>query len=142
MAQPARADHQQPDHQQHQAGRAVVAADLAAQRAANSSAQIEDLKIAAQQFQSAVGSELLVAKLDGKSRLITRHNRVTVNRILGAFRVVWSCLSAHSQKTRQRPLSFDQSSTTGRIFFVLRLTLKIDTLSGLLTDGGHMRRHL
>jgi len=69
MAQPARADHQQPDHQQHQAGRAVVAADLAAQRAANSSAQIEDLKIAAHQFQSAAGSELLVAKLDGKLTL-------------------------------------------------------------------------
>lgn len=116
MTQPARADHQQPDHQQHQVGSAVVAADLAAQRAANSLAQIEQLKIAPQQFQPAVGSGLLIAKLDGKLAL----DHPPQPRYRQPHPWGLSCrreLRRHAlQSPRQRLLFFDQSSTTGRIF--------------------------
>jgi hypothetical protein len=57
-----------------------------------------------------------------KSRLITRRNRATVNRILGAFGVRWSHVAMYSEKTRQRPLFFDQIVKSTKIIFVSRLT--------------------
>src|SRR6202011_1283392 len=57
----------------------------------------------------------------GSSRLITRHNRRTFNRIFGAFRVVSSCVAAALQMTRQRPLFFDQIVESTRIIFGSRL---------------------
>jgi hypothetical protein len=58
-----------------------------------------------------------------KSRLITRRNRATVNRILGAFRVRWSYFAVHSKKTRQRPLFFDQIVESTKIIFASGLTV-------------------
>src|SRR5271165_4297765 len=70
MSESARADYQQPDHQQYQMGTAVVAADLMlTQCAPNARLQPEELKIAAHQFQPAVGRELLMTELDRKLSL-------------------------------------------------------------------------
>ncbi|MGO9060115.1 MAG: hypothetical protein ACLQU2_22450, partial [Candidatus Binataceae bacterium] len=40
-----------------------------------------------------------------KSRLITRRNRATVNRIRGAFRVRWSHFAVHSKRRARGPFS-------------------------------------
>jgi (1->4)-alpha-D-glucan 1-alpha-D-glucosylmutase len=56
--------------------------------------------------------------------LIARRNRFTFNRILGAFRVVWSCVAAYFQVARQRPLLFDQSAKSPRNFVGLGLIVE------------------
>jgi hypothetical protein len=49
--------------------------------------------------------------------LIARHNRVTFNRIFGAFGVVSSRVAAALQMTCQRPLFFNQIVESTRIIF-------------------------
>jgi hypothetical protein len=51
-----------------------------------------------------------------KSRLITRHNRATVNRIRGAFRVRWSHFAVHSDRRARGPFSSIKLSNQPNLF--------------------------
>jgi hypothetical protein len=75
VLKPARADHQQTDHQQHHVSTAVIAARMLTQGTSNPWIQPNELKVAAHQFQTTVGSELLVTELDRK--LVLDHPATT-----------------------------------------------------------------
>src|ERR1700692_4517584 len=91
------------------------------QRSANPHLQLDDLKVAAHQFQSAVGSELLVTELDRKLLLDRLPQPPYLQPHLWGLRVVPSCVTAALQMTRQRPLFFDQIVESTRIIFGSRL---------------------
>src|SRR6202051_1120548 len=93
------------------------------QRSANPHLQLDDLKVAAHQFQSAVGSELLVTELDRKLLLDRLPQPPYLQPHLWGLRVVPSCVTAALQMTRQRPLFFDQIVESTRIIFGSRLAL-------------------
>src|SRR5271167_3667983 len=77
MSESARADYQQPNHQQYQMGTAVIAADLMlTQGPPNARLQPEEPKIAAHQLQPAVRRELLMTELDRKLSLDPAPRRV------------------------------------------------------------------
>src|ERR1700722_10544124 len=91
------------------------------QRSANPRLQFDELKVAAHQFQSAVGSELLVTELDRKLLLDRLPQPPYLQPHLWGLRVVPSCVTAALQMTRQRPLFFDQIVESTRIIFGSRL---------------------
>src|ERR1700688_1769105 len=91
------------------------------QRSANPRLQFDELKVAAHQFQSAVGSELLVSELDRKLLLDRLPQPPYLQPHLWGLRVVPSCVTAALQMTRQRPLFFDQIVESTRIIFGSRL---------------------
>src|SRR5712692_7290072 len=53
----------------------------------------------------------------GRSRLTSRLNRPTFNRISGASRVAWSCVGYALYTTHERPFFFNQSTSTSKNFF-------------------------
>src|SRR5215472_16730491 len=57
-----------------------------------------------------------------RSRLITRRNRATVNRIFGAFRVRWSHFAVLSKRRATGPFSSIISFNRPEIYFASRLT--------------------
>src|ERR1700693_244616 len=91
------------------------------QCAANPRLQLDELKVAAHQFQSAVGSELLVTELDRKLLLDRLPQPPYLQPHLWGLRVVPSGVAAALQMTRQRPLFFDQIVESTRIIFGSRL---------------------
>src|ERR1700680_4364397 len=91
------------------------------QRSSNPRLQLDELKVAAHQFQSAVGSELLVTELDRKLLLDRLPQPPYLQPHLWGLRVVPSCVTAALQMTRQRPLFFDQIVESTRIIFGSRL---------------------
>src|SRR6202011_3303655 len=90
-------------------------------RAPNSRVQPDQLEVAAHQFQSAVGSELLVTELDRKLLLDRLPQPPYLQPHLWGLRVVPSGLAAALQMTRQSPLFFDQIVESTRFNFGLRL---------------------
>jgi hypothetical protein len=62
--------------------------------------------------------------------LTSRLNRPTFNRISGASRVASSCVGYALYTTHERPFFFNQSISTGKIFFALRL-------ASYILDTGH-----
>src|ERR1700688_3862770 len=90
------------------------------QRAANPRLQLDELKVAAHQFQSAVGSELLVTELDRKLLLDRPPQPPYLQPHLWGLRVVPSCVTAALQLTRQRPLFFDQIVESTRFNFRIK----------------------
>ena len=77
-----------------------------------------------------------------KSRLITRRNHVTVNRIRGAFGARWSHFAVQSERRARGPFSSIKSLKFGKIIFASGLrnsrTLWWLTKPGavrLLSDG-------
>src|ERR1700693_6230031 len=91
------------------------------QRSANPRLQLDELKVAAHQFQSAVRSELLVTELDRKLLPDRPPQPPYLQPHLWGLRVVPSCVTAALQLTRQRPLFFDQIVESTRIIFGSRL---------------------
>src|SRR6202162_778865 len=91
------------------------------QCAANPRLQLDELKVAAHQFQSAVGSELLVTELDRKLLLDRLPQPPYLQPHLWGLRVVPSCVTGALQMTRQTPLFFDQIVESTRIIFGSRL---------------------
>src|SRR5271169_1626810 len=91
------------------------------QRSANPRLQLNELKVAAHQFQSAVGSELLVTELDRKLLLDRLPQPPYLQPHLWGLRVIPSCVTATLQLTRQTPLFFDQIVESTRFNFGLRL---------------------
>src|ERR1700692_3128184 len=92
------------------------------QRSANPHLQLDDLKVAAHQFQSAVGSELLVTELDRKLLLDRLPQPPYLQPHLWGLRVVPSGVAAALQLTRRTSLFFDQIVESTRINFGLGLT--------------------
>src|SRR3984893_11988514 len=126
VLEPPRADHQQPDHQQDQVSAAVIAACMLTQRSSNPRLQLDEVKVAAQQFQSAVGSELLVTELDWKLLLDRLPQPPFLQPHLWGLRVVPSGVAAALQTTRLSPLFFDQIVESTRFNFGLRLCYACD----------------
>src|ERR1700723_810434 len=93
------------------------------QPSSNPRLQPDDLKVAAHQFQSAVGSELLVTELDWKLLLDRLPQPPYRQPHLWGLRVVPSGVAAALQTTRQSPLFFDQIVESTRFNFGLRLSL-------------------
>src|SRR5580704_5605972 len=91
------------------------------QRSAHPRLQLDQLKVAAHQFQSAVGSELLMTELERKLLLDRPPQPPYLQPHLWGLRVVPSCVTAALQMTRQRPLFFDQIVESTRIIFGSRL---------------------
>src|SRR5271167_1497010 len=91
------------------------------QRSANPRLQLDELKVAAHQFQSAVGSELLVTELDRKLLLDRLPQPPYLQPHLWGLSCCLSCVAAALQMTRQRPLFFDQIVESTRFNFGLRL---------------------
>src|SRR6202795_2878222 len=91
------------------------------QRSSNPRLQLDELKVAAHQFQSAVGSELLVTELDWKLLLDRLPQPPYLQPHLWGLRVVPSGVAAALQTTRQSPLFFDQIVESTRFNFGLRL---------------------
>src|SRR5271155_5020938 len=91
------------------------------QRVPNSRVQPDQLKVAAHQFQTAVGSELFVTELDRKFALDRLPQPPYLQPHLWGLRGVPSCVTAALQMTCQRPLFFDQFVESTRINFGLRL---------------------
>src|SRR5580704_10545546 len=92
------------------------------QRSAHPRLQLDQLKVAAHQFQSAVGSELLMTELERKLLLDRPPQPPYLQPHLWGLRVVPSCVTAALQMTRQWPLFFDQIVESTRIIFGSRLT--------------------
>src|ERR1700693_2524790 len=92
------------------------------QRSANPRLQFDELKVAAHQFQSAVGSELLVTELDRKLLLDRLPQPPYLQPHLWGLRVVPSGVAAALQLTRQTSLFFDQIVESTRINFGLGLS--------------------
>src|ERR1700730_16091633 len=67
-----------------------------------------------------------------KSRLITRRNRATVNRIRGAFRVFWSHVAVHSGRRAGGPFSSINLPKSLRNYFASGLTLDNEEFHELL----------
>src|ERR1700687_1319848 len=95
------------------------------QRSANPRLQLDELKVAAHQFQSAVGSELLVTELDRKLLLDRLPQPPYLQPHLWGLRVVPSGVAAALQTTRQSPLFFDQIVESTRFNFGLTLIISI-----------------
>src|SRR3984885_12256937 len=93
------------------------------QRSANPRLQFDELKGAAAQSQSPVGSELLVTDWDRKLLLAPLPQPPYLQPHLWGLRVVPSCVTAALQMTRQRPLFFDQIVESTRIIFGSRLSM-------------------
>jgi hypothetical protein len=93
------------------------------QRSAHPRLQLDQLKVAAQQFQTAVASELLVTELEKQLLLDRPPPPPYLQPPLWGLCVVPCCVTApHApQMTRQRPLFFDQIDESSRIIFGLRL---------------------
>src|ERR1700722_3711333 len=91
------------------------------QRSSNPRLQLDELKVAAHQFQSAVGSELLVTELDRKLLLDRLPQPPYLQPHLWGLRVVPSGVTAALQMTRQSPFFFDQIVESTRIIFGSRL---------------------
>src|SRR5580704_9662839 len=91
------------------------------QRSSNPRLQLDELKVAAHQFQSAVGSELLVTELDRKLLLDRLPQPPYLQPHLWGLRVVPSGVAAALQTTRLSPLFFDQIVESTRFNFGLRL---------------------
>src|SRR3982075_2893800 len=87
------------------------------QRSSNPCLQLDELKVATHQFQSAVGSELLVTELDRKLLLDRLPQPPYLQPHLWGLRVVPSGVAAALQMTRQSPLFFDQIVESTRIIF-------------------------
>src|SRR5579863_5431252 len=87
---------------------AVIAASMLTQRSSNPRLQLDELKVAAHQFQSAVGSELLVTELDRKLLLDRLPQPPYLQPHLWGLRVVPSGVAAALQMTRRMSLFFDQ----------------------------------
>src|ERR1700688_3725142 len=97
------------------------------QRSANPRLQFDELKVAAHQFQSAVGSELLVTELDRKLLLDRLPQPPYLQPHLWGLRVVPSCVTAALKMTRQSPFFFDQIVESTRIIFGSRLATNAPT---------------
>src|ERR1700722_13238603 len=93
------------------------------QRSANPRLQFDELKVGAHQFQSAVGRELLVTKLDRKLLLDRLPQPPYLQPHLWGLRVVPSGVAAALQMTRRMSLFFDQFVESTRFNFGLRLAL-------------------
>src|SRR6202165_3631875 len=93
------------------------------QRAPNSRVELDQLKVAAHQFQSAVGSELFVTELDRKFSLDRPPQPPYLQPHLWGLSCRLSCVAAALQMTRQRPFFFDQIVESTRIIFGSRLSL-------------------
>src|ERR1700719_2610591 len=87
------------------------------QRSANPRLQFDELKVAAHQFQSAEGGELLVTEWNRRLLLARLPQPPYLQPHLWGLRVVPSCVTAALQMTRQRPLFFDQIVESTRIIF-------------------------
>src|ERR1700719_2851036 len=110
------------------------------QRSANPRLQFDELKVAAHQFQSAVGSELLVTELDRKLLLDRLPQPPYLQPHLWGLRVVPSCVTAALQMTRQRPLFFDQIVESTRIIFGSRLAHEPLVITGVFPHLGGSER--
>src|ERR1700692_144963 len=110
------------------------------QRSANPHLQLDELKVAAHQFQSAVGSELLVTELDRKLLLDRLPQPPYLQPHLWGLRVVPSCVTAALQMTRQRPLFFDQIVESTRIIFGSRLSVCSNTTAASFSRFRKRRR--
>ena len=67
MLKPPRPDHQQPAHQQHQVGTAIVAAELVLTAApADAMVKPDQVKLKAQQLQPTIASKLLATEFNRK----------------------------------------------------------------------------
>src|SRR5580700_4012267 len=95
------------------------------QRSAHPRLQLDQLKVAAHQFQSAVGSELLMTELERKLLLDRPPQPPYLQPHLWGLRVVPSCVTAALQMTRQWPLFFDQIVESTRIIFGSRLRVSL-----------------
>src|ERR1700730_2710459 len=94
------------------------------QRSSNPRLQLDELKVAAHQLQSAVESELLVTKLDWKLLLDRLPQPPYLQPHLWGLRVVPSGVAAALQTTRQSPLFFDQIVESTRFNCGLRLRVE------------------
>src|SRR5258708_32322391 len=94
------------------------------QCASNPRVQPNELKVAAHQFQSAVGSELIVTELDSKLLLDRLPQPPYLQPHLWFLRVVPTCVAAALQMTRQSPLFFDQIVQSSSFTFGVRLALR------------------
>src|SRR5271167_3173075 len=108
------------------------------QRSANPRLQLDELKVAAHQFQSAVGSELLVTELDRKLLLDRLPQPPYLQLHLWGLRVIPSCVTATLQLTRQTPLFFDQIVESTRFNFGLRIALTQGENRKVTISGGKL----
>src|ERR1700681_4174391 len=92
------------------------------QRSANPRLQLDKLKVAAHQFQSAVGSELLVTELDRKLLLDRPPQPPYLQPHLWGLRVVPNCVTAALQLTLQSVLFFDQIVESTRFNFRIKVS--------------------
>src|SRR5580704_9880291 len=95
------------------------------QRSAHPRLQLDQLKVAAHQFQSAVASELLMTALKRQLLLDRPPPPPYLQPHLWGLRAVPSCVTAALQMTRQRPLFFHQIVESNRIIFGSRLRTSI-----------------
>src|ERR1700738_4228786 len=110
--------------------------------APNPRVQPDQLKVAAYQFQPAVGSELFVTELDRKLSLDRPPQPPYLQPHLWGLSCRLSCVAAALQMTRQRPFFFDQIVESTRIIFGSRLTyhqvaveVPLEQLKPLVTVG-------
>src|SRR5579863_435074 len=87
---------------------AVIAASMLTQRSSDPRLQLDELKVAAHQFQSAVGSELLATELESQLMLNRPPQPPYLQPHRWGIRGVARCVTAALQMTRQTPLFFDQ----------------------------------
>src|ERR1700675_4634435 len=106
------------------------------QRSANPRLQLDELKVAAHQFQSAVGSELLVTELDRKLLLDRLPQPPYLQPHLWGLRVVPSGVAAALYMSRQRRIFFTQIVKSTRIIFGSRL-ISMGLLNPALGLGSH-----
>src|SRR5208282_59748 len=95
------------------------------QRTSNPCVQPNEVKVAAHQFQSAIGSELLVTELDRKLLPDRPPQPPYLQPHLWGLRGVRVALPAAIQMTRQTPLFFDQFVESTEIIFGLGLRARI-----------------
>src|ERR1700680_4044074 len=110
------------------------------QRSANPRLQLDELKVAAHQFQSAVRSELLVTELDRKLLPDRPPQPPDLQPHLWGLRVVPSCVTAALQLTRQTPLFFDHFVESTRIIFGSRLATVVEALATAEKHENHHNR--
>src|SRR5208283_1567046 len=94
------------------------------QRTSNPCVQPNEVKVAAHQFQSAIGSELLVTELDRKLLPDRPPQPPYLQSHLWGLRGVRVALPAAIQTTRQTPLFFDQFVESTEIIFGLGLIIE------------------
>src|SRR5271167_3953344 len=91
------------------------------QCASNPRVQLDELKVAAYQFQPTVRSQLLVTKLDRKISLDRPPQPPYLQPHLWGLSCRLEFVAAALQMTRQRPFFFDQIVESTRIIFGSRL---------------------